>query len=105
MRYEYVFYERDVSFDYGDFYGACRAEFEKSGFSVDIDRNDNVDIESLEGFGDFLEMEKEIKTHKDLRNFIEENKDKIEDYDPDIFSKYKNVELFEELVEILQEQF
>lgn len=100
MKYEYILYERDVSFDYGDFLGATCSGIEKNGFSIDIDINDNVDIDSLEGFGDFQFLEKDIKTKQGLIDFINENEEYIEEINPGC--KYTNKELFEELVEILE---
>lgn len=102
MRYEYVFYERDVSFDYGDFPGACCSGIEKNGFSVEIDKNDNVDISSLDGFGDFQFIEREIKTPDALIDFIENHKIYIESTNDTPFKT--NKELFEELVEFLKNE-
>lgn len=103
MNYEYVLYQTDTSFDYGDFPGGCYCSLTPTGFTVDIDRYDNVDLESLEGFGDLQGFENDIKTHKQLYDFIEQHKGDIEDYDPRIFTKIKNIELFEELKEILND--
>ena len=100
MRYEYVFYERDVSFDYGDFPGACCAGIEKNGFSIEIDKDDNVDVLSLDGFGDFQFIERDIKTPEGLIKFIDEHKADIEETSNTSLSE--NKELFEELVEFFK---
>lgn len=102
MRYEYVFYERDVSFDYGDFPGACCTGIEKNGFSVEIDKYDNVNISSLEGFGDFQFIERDIKTPEDLIKFIDEHTADIEETNNTSLSD--NKELFDELVEFLKNE-
>ena len=102
MRYEYVFYERDVSFDYGDFPGATCSCIEKNGFSIEIDKEDNVDISSLEGFGDFQFIEREIKTPEGLIKFIDEHKADIEETSDT--SLWANRELFDELVEFLKNE-
>lgn len=102
MRYEYVFYERDVSFDYGDFPGATCSCIEKNGFSIEIDKNDNVDVSSLDGFGDFQFIEREIKTPDALIDFIENHKIYIESTNDTPIET--NKELFEELVEFLKNE-
>lgn len=102
MRYEYIFYERDVSFDYGDFPGATCSCIEKNGFSIEIDKDDNVDVSSLEGFGDFQFIEREIKTPDALIDFIENHKIYIESTNDTPFKT--NKELFEELVEFLKNE-
>ncbi len=100
MKYEYILYERDVSFDYGDFPGANCSGTEKNGFSIDIDIDDHVDMDSLEGFGDFQNLEKDITTKQGLIDFINENEEYIEEINPRC--QFTNKELFEELVEILE---
>lgn len=100
MKFEYILYERDVSFDYGDFPGATCSGTEKNGFSIDIDIDDRVDMDSLEGFGDFQNLEKDITTKQGLIDFINENEEYIEEINPRC--PYTNKELFEELVEILE---
>ena len=102
MRYEYVFYERDVSFDYGDFPGATCSCIEKNGFSIEIDKDDNVDVSSLEGFGDFQFIERDIKTPDALIDFIENHKIYIESTNDTPIEI--NKELFEELVEFLKNE-
>lgn len=87
MNYEYVLYQTDTSFDYGDFPGGCYCSLTPTGFNVDIDDNDNVDIKSLDGFGDLQGFEKDITTHKQLYDFIVQNKENIKE----------NQEIFEEL--------
>lgn len=100
MRYEYIFYSTDKSFDYGDFPNSTYTEFENTGFFIEIDKNDNVDISTLEGFGDFEGIEKQIKTAEDLIKFISDNKCNIENARRAMFT-YR--ELLEELIEFLKD--
>lgn len=101
MRYEYIFYTKDVSFDYGDFPGSTYTEFEKTGFFIEIDKNDNVDISTLEGFGDFEGIEKQISTKEQPSDFIKRNKCNVEESLENL--KFTRTELLNELVEILEE--
>ena len=100
MRYEYIFYERDVTFDYGDFPGGTCSGIEKNGFSIEIDKDDNVDVSSLEGFGDFQFIERDIKSPDALIDFIENHKMYIESTNDTPVEM--NKELFEELVKFLK---
>lgn len=76
MRVEYILNKTDLSFDYSD-YRTCH-EWQYNGFNIDIDIKDVINIESLEPFGDCVEMMENIKTLKDLKRFLIENFEFIE---------------------------
>ena len=78
MRIEYVLNKTDLSFDYGDFPGGTCVEYQYNGFNIDIDIKDVINIESLEPFGDCVEAMKNIKSLKDLKQFLTENFEFIE---------------------------
>ena len=73
MEIEFVYYESDESFDYGDFPGGTYVSFEPHGFKVEIDKNDNVLINTLVGLGDFYSEIKKIKTIDEFLKFLFEN--------------------------------
>lgn len=76
MQIEYVLTKTDLSFDYSD-YRTCY-EWQYNGFNIDIDVKGVINIESLEPFGDCVEMMENIKTLKDLKRFLTENFEFIE---------------------------
>lgn len=76
MQIEYVLTKTDLSFDYGD-YRTCY-EWQYNGFNIDIDVKGVINIESLEPFGDCVEMMENIKILKDLKRFLTENFEFIE---------------------------
>lgn len=78
MQIEYVLTKTDLSFDYGDFPGGTCVEYQYNGFNIDIDVKGVINIESLEPFGDCVEMMENIKTLKDLKRFLTENFEFIE---------------------------
>lgn len=102
MRYDFVFYVRDLSFDYGDFPGATYYDSEKHGFSINIDYNDNIDINSLEGFGDYEEMS-DIQSLSELKTYLFEHFDEIEEEKPVIKKEVSNEELFKCLIDLINE--
>lgn len=77
MKFEYILNKTDVSFDYSD-YRTCY-EYQYNGFNIEIDKNDVINIKSLEPFGDCIEMMENIKTLKDLKRFLTENFEFIDD--------------------------
>lgn len=79
MQIEYVLNKTDLSFDYSDFPGGTCIEYQYNGFNIDIDIKDVINIESLEPFGDCVEMMGNIKTLKDLKRFLTENFEFIDD--------------------------
>lgn len=102
MRYEYNFYITDESFDYGDFPGATVTETVKHGFSVEIDSDNKVDINSLESYGDYSQLQNEIKTLQGLLDYIEAHLSEVEEHDEnEIITNYY---LFLELTDFLREQ-
>lgn len=76
MRIEYILNKTDLSFDYSDY--RTHYEWQYNGFNIDIDIKDVINIESLEPFGDCVEMMENIKTLKDLKQFLIENFEFIE---------------------------
>ena len=92
MKYEYIYYIEDTSFDYGDF---THYETSPHGFEIEIDCNNNVDISTLRGFGGYYFM-CEIKTLQELKNVLVSQMNEIE--------IQKNVELFEELIRFISVQ-
>lgn len=71
IRYDYIFYTTDESFDYGD--GTCYCIGEH-GFSIEIDSDNNVFINSLEAYGDYAEMN-DITTLAELKQYLIEHKE------------------------------
>lgn len=101
MKLTYNFYETDESFDFGDFPNATCHQTVEHGFSINHDSKTNkLDINSLDAYGDFEEMNK-IKTLAELKDYILSHLDEVQDFDFEC--KYTNKECFEELVEIIDE--
>lgn len=99
--FEYIFYQTDESFDYGDWsWGGTWNEYANHGFEVAIDINDNIDMSTFQAFGDYEEMNHKCKTLEDLKNYILEHYDEIQDYDG---LCYSNHELFDELLESIND--
>ena len=99
--FEYIFYQTDESFDYGDWsWGGTWNEYANHGFEVAIDINDNIDMTTFQAFGDYEEMNHKCKTLEDLKNYILEHYNEIQDYDG---LCYSNHELFDELLESIND--
>ena len=99
--FEYIFYQTDESFDYGDWsWGGTWNEYANHGFEVVIDINDNIDMSTFQAFGDYEEMNHKCKTLEDLKNYILEHYNEIQDYDG---LCYSNHELFDELLESIND--
>ena len=99
--FEYIFYQTDESFDYGDWsWGGTWNEYANHGFEVAIDINDNIDMSTFQAFGDYEEMNHKCKTLEDLKNYILEHYNEIQDYDG---LCYSNHELFDELLESIND--
>lgn len=92
MKYEYIYYIEDTSFDYGNF---THYEHSPSGFEIEIDSDNNVDISTIQGFGGYLFMS-DIKTLEQLKNVLVSQMNEIE--------IPENVELFEELIRFISVQ-
>ena len=84
MKFEFDFYKN----------GDCL-----TGLSVEIDGNDYVDIASRYGYGDYSEIEKNLKTLKDLEKFITSKMDEVEEQSEK--GKYTRKEVLEELLEFV----
>lgn len=85
MKFEYILNKTDVSFDYSD-YRTCY-EYQYNGFNIDIDVKDVINIESLEPFGDCIEMMENIKTLKDLKRFLTKNFEFIDDENKEVINE------------------
>ena len=100
MNYDYVFYTTDESFDYPTGYGYATHYVEgKHGFSLSIDIDNYIDFSSFDAFGDFGEMEDKCKNLKELKAYILNSFDEIQESDE--YITYSNREIFEELIEII----
>lgn len=93
MKYNYIFFTEDCSFDYnGPFGTATQREAELHGFCIDIDTDNNININSLKGYGAFADIES-CKNLIEMYQYIEDNKHYAEDY--------TRLELLLELQEII----
>jgi hypothetical protein len=101
MKLDYNFYETDESFDFGDFPGGTFISTEKHGFSIEhVSKTNKLDINSLKAYGDYEEMNN-IKSLEELKEYILSHLDEVQDFDYE--SRYTNREIFEELIEIIDE--
>lgn len=102
MKTEYIFFTTDESFDYPTGYGyATYHEKASHGFEISIDTDNKIDFSSFSSFGSYAEMEDKCKNLTDLKNYIIEHLDEIEE--PEEKFTYTNREIFEELLEIIDE--
>lgn len=76
MRIEYILNKTDLSFDYSDY--RTHYEYQYNGFNIDINNKDVINIETLEPFGECVEIMQDIKTLTDLKRFLTENFEFIE---------------------------
>lgn len=79
MIFDYIFYTKDESFDYGDFPGGTCNCITEHGFSIDVNKDDFVDIKTLQPLGDYADSMKDIKTLEELKEFIIKHLDECED--------------------------
>lgn len=99
---EYIFYTSDESFDYnGPFGTATHNETGYHGFSLDFDDEYLPILGSINGFGEFDDINWRVKSFKDFENYLKENiplwKDDVESTPLEAFD-----ELLETIVEINQ---
>jgi hypothetical protein len=100
---EYIFYQTDCSFDYDSPFGtATYYDYENHGFELEIDSNDNINMSSFQAFGDYEEMNHKCKTLDDLKNYILEHYQEIQDYD-DLDDYCARSERFDELLDIIND--
>ena len=65
--YDYIFYLTDESFDYPTGYGwDTETQYQPHGFVID----EQLDMNSFEGYGDYLEMNDQCHTLEQLRDYI-----------------------------------
>lgn len=87
MKYDFIFYETDESFDYGDFPGGTCFQIGYHGFSIDISDDNKVDINTLTPFGDYTcEMDK-ITTIDGLKTYLQNHVNEISVKNKPIFEK------------------
>ena len=92
MELEYVFYTTDDSFDYGDCGRTCQV-FTKHGFTIEVNSVDGLDIKSLKGFNDYLEIQDYCQNLNDLKCIIEHQFENIQEEN--------DKEKFKELLEMI----
>lgn len=96
MKYSYIFFKTDASFDYLSPLGPATYHCEDlHGFDFDFE---TLDLKSLEGYGEFSDVEK-CKNLEELLDYI---KDNIRYLMPDYGASPQGV--FDELIEILEEK-
>ena len=88
---EFIFYETDSSFCFGDFPNGCYCDTELHGFEME-----DTDITTLKGFGDYSGIEREVKSLTDLKEYLISHIEEIE--------KESTRECVEELIEIITEE-
>lgn len=102
MKYEYIFFEEDASFDYQGAFGTethhCK---DYHGFEIEIPVDDKLDVKTLRGFGAFSDVEK-CETLEQLYDYIEKNKKYVRENEDEITS-YTRLECLLELQEIILE--
>lgn len=85
--HDYIFYTTDESFDYWSPWGCTTEKVEiPHGFTIAVDSEDNPDFASLEGFGDYSEVNN-LKSLEELKGYILEHINEIANGgdDPEIF--------------------
>lgn len=98
---EYLFYQTDYSFDYNSPFGTSTYyDYDNHGFEIEIDINDNIDMSSFQAFGDYEEMNRKCKTLEDLKNYILEHYNEIQEFEG---YRYSNKEVFDELLDIIDD--
>lgn len=92
MKHNFIFCETDEGFEYGDFPNSNFYQTQEHGFSIDINKDNYVNIDSLETYGACDEMNIKCKTLQELRQYIEQHLNEIKD------NKYSKLECFNELL-------
>lgn len=99
MKYEFIYYISDGSFDYGDF---THYETDYHGFDIEINSDNIIDINTLIGFGDYTNIEKSIKSLIQFKDFLYRNFRNITEYKKDCY--YSNFDIFEDLLLLVEKQ-
>ena len=98
---EYLFYQTDYSFDYNSPFGTSTYyDYDNHGFEIEIDINNNIDMSSFQAFGDYEEMNRKCKTLEDLKKYILEHYNEIQEFEG---YRYSNKEVFDELLDIIDD--
>ena len=101
MRYNFVYYSTDSSFDYGDFPGATHYQTDLHGFEIEIDKNDIPHLDTLQGFGDYdVEVEQNKSSYQQFYNWLVKSFAEIRTEDEEATP----LEVLEELAEFIQDQ-
>lgn len=91
MKYEYIYYLEDRSFDYGDF---THYDIVKHGFSIEINNN-TVNCNTIEGFGNY-EYLTQLNFPEGLEMILRNTIDEVE--------ISKQIPQFKHLIGLLQKQ-
>ena len=103
MKYDYIFYTTDGSFDYGDFPGGTYHCLDYHGFSIDMDERDWIDIASLEAYGDYCEMEDKCKSLEELKIYLINHLHEVREYEEHKEYSFTNLEIFKELIDLIND--
>ena len=101
--FEYIFYQTDCSFDYdGPMGPETFYDYENHGFELFIDKNNNIEMSLFEAFGDYEDMNEKCKTLEDLKSYIIEHYNEIQNYD-ESDNYYARSDRFDELLDIIND--
>lgn len=103
MRHTYIFNAEDASYWVGGIYGSVK-EIAYNGFEIEVSANDEVDISTLDAFGDYAEMNQKCKTLEALKQYLQEHLIECRDYEDYMLTTLNDEENIQELIEILEEQ-
>lgn len=103
LRYSFIFYTEDNSYDVGGIVGTVK-DIAYSGFALEISKDDEIDILSLEAFGDYAEMHKKCKTLQQLKDYVESHLCECREYQDYFCSEYNDEEIMQELIEMIGQQ-
>lgn len=95
METEIIFYYTDESFDYGNSqWGGIHYVNAPHGFTVNLINGVDIDLATLKGFGDFATDISKIKTLPELKEYITNNLEDVEDEE-----NRQNIKDFLELID------
>ena len=100
MRYEFIYYSTDESFDYGDFPNSTCHCTSLHGFSIEITKDDIPLLDTVDGFGDFADVKDHAQNYKDFADYLKNSLDDIQREDENASS----LECFEELIDFVESQ-
>lgn len=100
MRYEFIYYSTDESFDYGDFPNSTYHCTGLHGFSIEITKDDIPLLDTIDGFGDFADVKDHAQNYKDFADYLKNSLGDIQREDENASS----IECFEELIDFVESQ-